>query len=43
MAQLLKSHNKERWDKLNLFTLEIFRALEIEEEAAYKVYSASQN
>lgn len=43
VAQLIKSHTKERWDKLNLLTLEIFRALEIEEEAAFKVYSASQN
>ena len=43
VAVLLKSHTKERWDKLNLHVLEIFRAHERDEETAYKVYSANQN
>lgn len=38
----LKVHTKERWDKLNMHTLEIFKAHEKDEENAFKAYLQAQ-
>lgn len=43
ISHFLKTFNKERWDKLNNFTLDIFKAHEKDEEKAYAAFESSQN
>jgi hypothetical protein len=38
ISSQLQSFTKERWDKLNMHTVEIFKAFEKDEETAYKAY-----
>lgn len=42
VAMHLKSFNAERWEKLNMHTLEIFIALEKDDEKAYTKWAATQ-
>lgn len=42
LSELLKTFTPERWEKLNYHTLEIFKSLEKDSEAAYQSWLATQ-
>lgn len=42
VAELLKTFNAERWDKLNSHVLDIFIALEKDENSAYEKFASTE-
>lgn len=43
VSSQLTTFTKERWDKLNMHTLEIFKSLEKDENKAYQTFLSTQN